>query len=146
MPDATTRTIAAALLPLLLVACQQEREDRVQVAGGDAERGRALTQQYGCGGCHVIPGLDGAVGLAGPPLTAWPDRSYIAGALPNEPEHLVRWIHDPQSIEPGTAMPTMAITLEEARHIAAYLYTIPGHEIGPPHLLPKAILERLKSH
>ena len=95
------------------------------VPGGNPERGRQLLQKsYGCGACHVIPGVTGATGLVGPPLTSWARRAYIAGNLPNTPENLVRWIRNPQEVEPGTAMPNLGVGAGEARDIAAYLYTI----------------------
>lgn len=97
---------------------------RAELAGGDPERGAAVIREAGCGACHTIPGVDGAGGLVGPPLTSWSRRSYIAGALPNSPENLVRWIADPPSVEPGTAMPDLDLSREEARDVAAYLYTL----------------------
>jgi cytochrome c1 len=52
----------------------------------------------------------------------------IAGELPNSPENLVRWIKSPQSVEPGTAMPTLGLTDQQARDAAAYLYTLQSTE------------------
>lgn len=60
----------------------------------------------------------------GPPLVSWSRRSYIAGALPNNEENLVRWMTDPQEIEPGTAMPDLGVDEIEARDIAAYLLSL----------------------
>jgi cytochrome c1 len=94
------------------------------VEGGDAARGREAIRAYGCGSCHVIPGVRGARGLVGPPLDHWADRSIIAGQVPNDPARLVRWITVPQAIEPGTAMPNMGVSDGAARDIAAYLYTL----------------------
>jgi cytochrome c1 len=48
----------------------------------------------------------------------------VAGKLPNTPDQLVRWIQQPQAVEPGTAMPDLGVSLAEARDIAAYLYTL----------------------
>jgi cytochrome c len=48
----------------------------------------------------------------------------IAGELPNSPDNLVRWIKDPKAVEPGTAMPDLGLTDDEARDVAAYLYTL----------------------
>lgn len=89
-----------------------------------AERGRELIIEYGCGTCHTIPGVRGADGLVGPPLTAFGDRAYIAGALVNTPENLARWIRDPQSVEPGTVMPDLGVSDDEAASIAAYLHSL----------------------
>ncbi|MDP8960777.1 MAG: c-type cytochrome [Actinomycetota bacterium] len=77
---------------------------------------------YGCGSCHTIPGIRGADGLVGPPLTRFHERAYIAGQLPNTPENLVHWIMNPQEVEPGTAMPDLEVVEEDARAIAAYLH------------------------
>jgi cytochrome c len=93
-------------------------------AGGNIRAGRALLQAYGCGSCHVIPGVPNAHGLVGPPLYFWARRTYIAGELPNTPDNLVKWIESPPSVEPGTAMPILGVSDQQARDMAAYLYTI----------------------
>ena len=68
--------------------------------------------------------MDAARGTTGPALDAYGRRSYVAGVLPNYPDALVRWIVDPPAVKPGTAMPAMGVSAEDARHMAAYLYTI----------------------
>lgn len=88
---------------------------------GDPNRGRQLIESYGCGSCHEIPGVTGANGLVGPPLTRFGERSYIAGQLPNNAANLERWIENPPAVEPGTAMPDLGVTPIDARDIAAYL-------------------------
>lgn len=90
----------------------------------EVQRGARLIQHYGCGSCHTIPGINGADGLVGPPLSHWSRRSYIAGVLPNNPDNLEFWISHPQQVAPGVDMPDMGIQEQEAREIAAYLYTI----------------------
>jgi cytochrome c1 len=94
------------------------------VAGGDPRRGAAAIRAYGCDSCHKIPGIVTANALVGPPLDQWADRHYIAGKLPNEPQFLIQWIRYPQAIEPGTAMPNLGVTEQDARDIGAYLYTL----------------------
>lgn len=94
------------------------------VAGGDAHRGVAVIERYGCGSCHTIPGVRSAKGLVGPPLLWWSRRTFIAGELPNTPENLVHWIRAPQSVEAHTAMPTLGLSEQQARDVAAYLYTL----------------------
>jgi cytochrome c2 len=94
------------------------------MTGGDPDRGPALIRKYGCSTCHTIPGVEGARGMIGPPLNGIASRTYLGGQLPNTPDNLLRWIEDPQSIERGTAMPNMGVSDPEARHIAAYLYTL----------------------
>jgi cytochrome c len=94
------------------------------VPGGDPARGHALISSLGCAGCHTIPGIAGADGNVGPPLTRIADRIFIAGVLRNTPENLVHWVQHPQSVVPGNAMPEMGITEAQARDIASYLYTL----------------------
>jgi cytochrome c len=125
------RLRAAAAWPTLvaaaavLAACSSvPQPSPPQVRGGDPTRGRALIRQYGCGSCHTVPGVSGADGLVGPPLTRFGARSYIAGELPNNADNLQRWIRSPRSVEPGTAMPELGVTELDARDIAAYLYTL----------------------
>lgn len=91
---------------------------------GNPAAGKALIQSYGCGSCHVIPGIRTARGMVGPPLFYYSRRTIIAGELPNTPDNLVRWIENPPAIEPGTAMPNLGVTDSQAHDIAAYLYTL----------------------
>ncbi len=123
--------IAAALCLLLalgLSACTGPVTGVPEERGSSAEsveQGRQLIASYGCGACHTIPGVPGADAMAGPPLMRFYERTYIAGRLPNTWENLTRWISDPQGVEPGTAMPNLGVSEEEARHIAAFLYHEP---------------------
>jgi cytochrome c1 len=48
-------------------------------------------------------------------------RSLIAGSLPNTQDNLVRWIRNPQAIDPHTAMPAMGVSERDALDISAYL-------------------------
>jgi cytochrome c len=91
---------------------------------GDVARGRRLFQSYGCGACHLAPGVRTARGRSGPPLHRFARRGFIAGMVPNHAENLILWIMDPQAVIPGTAMPDVGVRLEHARHIAAYLYSL----------------------
>lgn len=88
---------------------------------GDTSRGLALVAQYQCGACHAIPGVPASRGIHGPSLEAFGKRSYIAGRVPNTPASLAHWIAQPSALVPDTAMPSMGVSPEEARHMAAYL-------------------------
>lgn len=94
------------------------------VPGGVPAVGQRVIREYGCGACHVIPGVVGAGGLVGPPLDRFARRTVLAGTMPNRPEYLIRWVRFPQELQPGSAMPNMGVTEADARHIAAYLYTL----------------------
>ncbi len=117
-----------ALVPLallFLLGCRPTAADHAaQLTGGSAERGRADIATFGCGGCHVIPGISGAHGTVGPPLAGIALRSYIAGVLPNNPANMLRWLEDPPAVDSLTAMPALGLTDPTARDVAAYLYTL----------------------
>jgi cytochrome c2 len=141
------RVRAILLLGLLAAtACSSGGEDdsRAQVlraTRGDPDRGEAAIARHGCGSCHVIPGIQRARGKVGPPLTDFARRSYIAGNSTNTPANLAAWIRRPDSVEPGTVMPTLGVDEQEARDISAYLYLETATErLGPPHLLPASVL------
>jgi cytochrome c2 len=106
-----------------LAACS-ETSNSANGFGGHPRQGASLIRKFGCGTCHTIPGIADANGEVGPPLTAIARRVYIAGMLRNSPGNLIRWLKDPQAVVPGNAMPKMGISDDEARDIAAYLYTL----------------------
>ncbi len=116
--------LPAALCALMLAACAEGGQPPRKVAGGDPEQGLRLIEQYQCGACHAIPGAAGAQGTSGPSLDHFGRSSYIAGRIPNLPEALVPWLVDPPAMKPGTLMPAMGVSESEARHMAAYLYTL----------------------
>jgi mono/diheme cytochrome c family protein len=91
---------------------------------GDPARGKELLRGFGCRSCHLIPGVRGPGGNVGPPLTRWAERQFITGRLVNMPSELVAWILNPPAIDPGTAMPAVGATHEQAEDMAAYLYTL----------------------
>jgi cytochrome c len=113
----------AGLCLALLAGCGEHEAPR-QVSGGDPARGKHLMAQYQCTACHAIPEVPGAVGDAGPPLAQFGRRSYIAGGIPNTADNLTRWLDNPQAVKPGTAMPDLGVSPEEARHMAAYLLSL----------------------
>jgi cytochrome c len=115
---------AIVAVAILLAACQKQGQPAFSVPGGDPDRGKEQIIAYGCGSCHLVPGIRQAKGLVGPPLTHFARRAYIAGEVPNSPDFLVRWITVPQAIEPGTVMPNLGVSEARARDIAAYLYTL----------------------
>ena len=103
---------------------EEGRARAIALTGGDPDLGRRLIQRYGCRGCHTIPGVPGAIGKVGPTLQGFAARVYIGGVAINKPDTLVQWIENPRAIDPKTAMPITGISRDEARHVAAYLYTL----------------------
>jgi cytochrome c1 len=100
------------------------RAKAASLTGGDPARGPELMLRYGCGGCHTVAGVPGAAGQVGPPLTDVGGRVYVGGVLTNTPANLIGWIANPKGANPLTAMPTTGISEAEARHVAAYLYSL----------------------
>src|SRR4051794_15193680 len=123
MRRGTRAILSGALATVLAAGCNSDsRLNRPAVVnGGDRQRGAALIRDLGCGACHTVPGVKDAKALVGPPLNHFGSRSFIAGQLANTPDNLARWIIDPQSVEPGTAMPNLNVTPQQARDIVAYL-------------------------
>jgi cytochrome c oxidase subunit 2 len=94
--------------------------------GGDPAVGAQLIVQKGCPACHTIPGIPGANGTIGPNLGGVASRTSIAGgAVPNNgPNDLKAWIMNPPALKPGTIMPNLGLTDQEATNIVAYLETL----------------------
>jgi cytochrome c len=108
-----------------LTGCRvRDSPPRRQVSGGEPAPGRQAFLKYGCGGCHFVPGVDRARGKVAPPLMEFSERAYVAGVVSNTPENLVRWIMAPESISPRTAMPNLGVSEQDARDIAAFLYSL----------------------
>lgn len=109
----------------LLSGCAADTPGRrpVVVVGGDAARGQEAVVRYGCTSCHAIPGVRSLDhDRIAPDLTGFDQRYYIAGQIPNRPQELITWLQNPTAITPGTLMPDMGVTEQDARDIAAYLY------------------------
>lgn len=100
--------------------------EKVQPAArvGDARAGRDALQQYLCVTCHAIPGVPGAWNHVGPALDQMGQRPYIAGVLPNTPANMERWLRKPTDVKPGTAMPDLGVSEQDAKDIAAFLRTM----------------------
>jgi cytochrome c2 len=122
------RLATAFLCALLLAACGGREAARERATaltgGGDPVRGARLIRHYGCDACHTIPGIEGADREVGPPLAGVANRMFIGGVLANTPSNMMRWIENPQAVDPLTAMPALGVGAAEARDIAAYLYTL----------------------
>ena len=114
----------AGIMSLVSCSAGQGQHTAQVSTGGDAYRGAAAIERYGCGSCHIIPGVSGAFGQAGPPLSGVGNRVYIAGVLQNTPGNMVRWIENPKTVDDKTVMPDLGVTSQDAADIAGYLYTL----------------------
>ena len=90
--------------------------------GASPEHGKQLIVANGCGACHTIPGIRGADARIGTDLHHWHSQRYIVGKYGNYERNLIRWLMNPQRLNPGTLMPNLGLSREQARDIAAYLY------------------------
>lgn len=99
------------------------RPDEPATGPPDVDRGRRALDQYGCIACHEMPGMVGPEARLGPTLHGIARRQTLGGVLPNTPENMARWIRDPQSHAPGSAMPSLRVTERDARDMAAILAT-----------------------
>jgi nitric oxide reductase subunit C len=73
----------------------------------------APLQMGTCFGCHSVQGGGGTVGPALDGVSKRLNREY-----------LLKWISDPQSVKPGTAMPNFGIKGEDMDAIINYLETL----------------------
>ena len=77
-----------------------------------------------CGACHNINGT-AAGGQVAPDLTHLASRrSIAAGAMPMNKGNLYGWVADPQSLKPGSHMPTVGLEPAELHALVAYLETL----------------------
>jgi mono/diheme cytochrome c family protein len=92
-----------------------------------AAQAPALITKYGCGACHTISSIPGAVGTVGPDLSKEGSETKVprsTGNLDNTPQNLQTWIFNAPAVKPGIAMPnfsSLGMTQDEAKAIAEYL-------------------------
>jgi cytochrome c2 len=118
--------LSGAVICVALAGCGSAQSNSL-VDVGNPQRGKQLLNSYGCGACHIIPGVANARGLVGPPLYFYGDRTMVAGQLANTPANLMHWIEHPEDVDPKTAMPDLGVTPLQAGDMVAYLYTLRRH-------------------
>lgn len=113
-----------------LIVSKSKKYEPIKLASqstGDVARGKQLTSEVGCLGCHAIEDMaanrpadskelghkDSRLPMFGPELNQM-------GSKVNQ-EWLVSWLIDPKHYWAGTAMPSMKLSETEALDIAAYL-------------------------
>jgi mono/diheme cytochrome c family protein len=102
--------------PVVAAAQGQSHDDR--------KAGLHAIYQYLCVTCHAIPGTVEGKPNVGPPLDSVASRRYLGGVLVNTPDNMVRWLMNPQAIDPRSGMPNLHVREQDARDIAAYLYSL----------------------
>lgn len=77
-------------------------------------QGEQLFEQLGCHGCHLVQGYE-ELDKVGPSLTR------VSAKV--DPQWMVDWIRNPQAFRPRTKMPNFYFDEEEAKAVAAYIWT-----------------------
>jgi cytochrome c len=121
--------VAALCVPVSLTIQHHQRQRQAQLlaaqaTGGRPSIGKLTVRRLGCGACHQIEQVPGADGQVGPSLKALTGRAEFGGKAPNDPQSLIAWIEHPQSMSPGVGMPDIPMSDQDARDMAAYLYTL----------------------
>jgi cytochrome c oxidase subunit II len=101
-----------------------QRGSAIAPAAEQEKRGQQVFMQGTCVMCHAIQGTDANARL-GPDLTHVASRQTLAaGALPNQPAHLARWIVEPQAVKPGVNMPPNRLPPADLDALVAYLSSL----------------------
>ena len=112
---------ALAIACLMAAACKPVPSNRYEFDSDAKRRGVVAIKRVGCGACHEIPGVDWPKGRTAPSLVGFDDVGVIAGSLPNTPANLAAFVRNAPKAKPGSTMPAMPLTEQEARDVAAYL-------------------------
>jgi cytochrome c oxidase subunit 2 len=88
------------------------------------QHGQQVFLDHACIMCHAIGGTTSG-GRVGPDLTHFAARATIgAGELPNDADHLAKWIVNAQTYKPGSRMPPNQISQPDLNDLVAYLETL----------------------
>jgi cytochrome c2 len=112
---------------VLFAACSSSGFDFAKgtsLTGGNPQVGKEKIVLHDCHSCHVIPGVEGDAHVLGPTLDHWSRRSSIISKWPNNPPNLENWIRHSEQLLPGTTMKMLSVNEQDAKDIAAYLFSI----------------------
>jgi cytochrome c oxidase subunit 2 len=102
----------------------QQAQSAVAPQEAKAAHGQQVFLAHDCIMCHAIGGSTSG-GRVGPDLTHLASRATIAaGELPNDADHLAKWIVNPQTYKPGNRMPPNPIGGADLNDLVAYLETL----------------------
>jgi cbb3-type cytochrome oxidase cytochrome c subunit len=88
--------------------------------GGDAKSGEQIVKSIGCQGCHLVG--EGKREEAGPRRTFGQPLENIGNKTTYE--WVFNWVRDPKHFSPGTYMPNLRLTDQQAADVATYLMTL----------------------
>lgn len=113
MPDADLTPAQAQAVAKYLYAGAPAAKEEPKWRGGDAQKGQQLFVARGCRGCH---------GIAPGEASVSPRVPNLAGVgLKVRGDWLYKWLSSPRAYDPRTAMPQLALTDDERRHLVAFL-------------------------
>ncbi len=107
-----------------LMACDGPPDRTPTLGDAVPADGRRLVVDKGCVACHAFPDVPWPRGALGPSLEHFGRQGLIAGRLPNQPGILMQFVRNAPALVPGTAMPAISMTDQEARDVTAYLLTL----------------------
>jgi cytochrome c553 len=100
----TVLMVIGIALPTALATSTWAQEARL------SEQGQRAFMNQGCYGCHRI-------GKVGTPIAR--DLSHVGAKYHSD--YLERWLRNPSDVRPSTHMPTLELTDDDIRSIAAFL-------------------------
>lgn len=112
---------ASLLASAVLSACDGPPDRTPTLGDADLRRGRQLVVANGCTACHAFADVPWPRGRLGPPLDDFGRQGLIAGRLPNQPGVLMQFVRNAPALVPGTAMPAIPMSDQDARDVTAYL-------------------------
>lgn len=107
-----------------LAACDGPPDRTPALDSASVDTGRRLVAEKGCVACHTFPDVKWPRGGLGPALQGFGRQGLIAGQLPNQPGVLMQFVRNAPELVPGTAMPAIPMSDQEARDVTAYLLTL----------------------
>ncbi|MBI4418732.1 MAG: c-type cytochrome [Ignavibacteriales bacterium] len=97
--------------------------------GGSPQRGRELFESVGCQACHVVGQNTVVRDERGTSYDIAPELTRVGSKV--NPDWLFDWVRDPRHFNPTTRMPSLRLTEDEARHLAAYLMSLKDQRALP---------------
>jgi cytochrome c553 len=101
----TTIAISAWTLSIVVVPIAAPQDHAAVVIEGSA-----AFKRVGCTHCHTVRGVGTAIA---------PDLSRIGARY--DAAYLERWLRDPREVRPSAHMPTLELSEDDIRALAAYL-------------------------
>jgi cytochrome c553 len=102
----TTFMLALAIVGVVVLAASS-------CAQGPVDQGQRYFMDIGCYGCHTV-------GKMGTPIG--PDLSRVGSKYSRV--YLERWLRDPSAQRPSAHMPTLELSEEQVKAVAAFLSSL----------------------